>query len=209
MQVDPEYLRQHYASLSDEALLEIDRAELVEIAQGCLDYEIRQRGLDSGGEALLVADEKLETDNEPSGDGDIPGWLEEGAEVYSAVVRRGAIDAPDAMVDARDVLEAAGIPCHLDMCEEQPPADRSPEPTHRWRLTVPGQFAFRATSVLDRDIFNADFEAAWRTHLEALSDQEVRAMNPQLVFCGLFDRMERVTRAYREELSRRGLKSKS
>jgi hypothetical protein len=62
---------------------------------------------------------------------------------------------------------------------------------------------------LDSDIFNAEFEAGWRTHLEVLSDQEVRAMNPQVVFCGLFDRMERVTRAYSEELSRRGLKSKS
>jgi len=32
MQLDPEYLRQHYASLSDEALLAVDRAELVEMA---------------------------------------------------------------------------------------------------------------------------------------------------------------------------------
>jgi hypothetical protein len=215
MQVDPEYLRQHYASLSDEALLEIDRAELVEIAQTCLDDEISQRGLDSVGEAThvnepLVGDEELEYDHEPRGEGDTPGWLEEGAEVYSAVGRRGAADAPDAVVDARDVLEAAGIPCHLDLCEDQPETNRSPEePTHRWRLMVPGQLIFRAASVLDRDIFNADFEAGWRTHLEALSDQEVRAMNPQVVFCGLFDRMERVTRAYREEISRRGLASKS
>jgi hypothetical protein len=35
MQVDPEYLRQHYDSLSDEALLAIKRSDLVEIAQKC------------------------------------------------------------------------------------------------------------------------------------------------------------------------------
>jgi hypothetical protein len=214
MQVDPEYLRQHYASLSDEALLEIDRAELVEIAQGCLDYELSQRGLDSAGEALqgngqlAVDDEELEYDHEPRGEGDTPGWLEEGAEVYAIVVRPGD-PAPDSVVEGRDVLEAAGIPCHLEMWEEQPAANRSSGPAHRWRLMVPGQLGFRATSLLERDIFNAEFEAGWRTHLEALSDQEVRAMNPQVVFCGLFDRMERVTRAYREEISRRGLASKS
>jgi hypothetical protein len=213
MQVDPEYLRQHYASLPDEALLEIDRAELVEIAQACLDYELGQRGLDTAGDAQqvngpLVADEELEYDHEPRGEGDTPGWLEEGAEVYAIVVRSGD-PAPDSVVEGRDVLEAAGVPCHLEMWEEQPAANRSPGPTHRWRLMVPGQLGFRATSLLEREIFNAEFEAGWRAHLEALSDQEVRAMNPQVVFCGLFDRVERVTRAHREEISRRGLKSKA
>jgi hypothetical protein len=44
MQVDPEYLRQHYNLLSDEALLSIDRSELVEIAQKCYDAELARRG---------------------------------------------------------------------------------------------------------------------------------------------------------------------
>jgi hypothetical protein len=43
MQLDPEYLRQHYASLSDEAILAIDRADLVEMAQMIFDDEVGRR----------------------------------------------------------------------------------------------------------------------------------------------------------------------
>jgi hypothetical protein len=32
---------------------------------------------------------------------------------------------------------------------------------------VPGNLNFRATSVLDRDLFNADFEEDWRVLLDA------------------------------------------
>ena len=45
MQLDPDYLRQHYASLSDEALLAIDRADLVEMAQMIFDDEVGRRKL--------------------------------------------------------------------------------------------------------------------------------------------------------------------
>jgi hypothetical protein len=45
MQLDPEYLRQHYDSLSDEALLAVDRNELVEMAQKILDEEVARRDL--------------------------------------------------------------------------------------------------------------------------------------------------------------------
>ena len=72
---------------------------------------------------------------------------------------------------------------------------------------MPGNLNLRATSVLDRDIFNQEFEATWRTHLETLSDAELRKMSPQVVFCGLFDRVERVTNAYADELVRRKLTS--
>ena len=41
MQLDPEYLRQHYASLADDALLEVDRADLVEMARTIFDLEVR------------------------------------------------------------------------------------------------------------------------------------------------------------------------
>jgi hypothetical protein len=45
MQLDPEYLRQYYASLSDEALLAVDRADLVETAQMIFDLEVDRRKL--------------------------------------------------------------------------------------------------------------------------------------------------------------------
>lgn len=124
MPVDPVYLREHYASLEDEPLLANDRADLVETAQRCSDYEVGRRNL-----------------------------------------TRVPIKAPMARY-------------------------------------VPGGLNLQAASVLDRDIFNTEFEAEWKTHLETLSDDELHTMNPQEAFCGLFDRIERVTRAYAEEIAR-------
>ena len=73
MPVDLEYLRQHYASLSDDALLEINRADLVEAAQKCYDHELAARRLRSA---------------EPVDDK--PEWLDEASEVYSRIDAPGA-----------------------------------------------------------------------------------------------------------------------
>jgi len=62
--------------------------------------------------------------------------------------------------------------------------------------------------ILDRDIFNDEFEATWKTHLEMLSDEQLRESEPKDVFCGLFDKVDRVVTAYDDELARRGLESK-
>lgn len=215
MPLDPEYLRQHYALLNDEALLAIDRAELVEMARTIFDEELGRRELSRRDarrrpEPQSIpgqtdpADVDEEVDYEPAGDGDKPGWLDEAAEVYSRTVFTRTAPAPDA-ANARDVLEDAGIPCYLELCDVSPEENVSPEPMHRWRLMVPGELNLRATSVLERDIFNAEFEAQWKTHLESLSDNDLRAMSPEAVFCGLFDRIERVNRIYDEEIARRGL----
>jgi hypothetical protein len=188
MQPDPEYLRQHYASMSDEALLAIDRNELVETAQKCYDEELQRREQTSH-----AGEEQPEK----------PEWIEEASEVFARADPPGTVPAPD-IANARDALEAAGIPCHLDL-SEIPEEEAAPKPTHLWRLMVPGNLNLHATSVLERDVFNADLEAEWRTHLETLSPEELLAMNPEMVFCGLFDRIERVTRAYDEEVARRKL----
>ena len=46
MQIDLEQIRRHYASLSDEALLDIDRDDLTEAAQQrCFDAEFDGQGL--------------------------------------------------------------------------------------------------------------------------------------------------------------------
>jgi hypothetical protein len=218
MELDPEYLRRHYDSLSDEALLAVDRNELVELAQTVLDEEVARRGLAQRRAARRThtsqslptqmdsPDGEPQEDGEPRGPGDKPGWLEDAAEVYSRTVFTRTAPAPDA-ANARDVLEAAGIPCYLDLSEIPQENSAAPEPTHQWRLMVPGEMNLRATSVLERDIFNAEFEADWKTHLETLSVADLRTMNPEVVFCGLFDRVERVIRVYDEEIARRGLKS--
>jgi hypothetical protein len=186
MDLDPEYLRKHYALLSDEALLAVDRADLVEMAQRILDEEVGRRDLSTRRTYIAPPDEDAEVVVEPPGAGDKPAWLEEAAEVYSLADLPGT--APDA-AHAHDALEAAGIPCYLDRVEISKEKSAGPEPTHRWRLMVPGKLNLRATGVLERDIFNPDFEPIWKAHLETLSDQELRAMNPQAAFCGLFDRI--------------------
>jgi len=219
LQVDPEYLRQHYERLSDEALLEVDRADLVDVAQKCYDEELKRRGLDAHtrkarferGPAMSnwpnppdEVEEGVDEADDASGTGDKPSWIEEAACVLSYSADLGV--APECE-NARDVLQAAGIPCYLDLHEIE--QSNAPGPTHDWRVLVPGNFSLRATSVLEKEIFNPEIEAQWRTHLEALSDAELRAVTPRLAYGGLFDRIERVTRVYEEEMARRGLKPES
>ena len=206
MAVDPEFLRQRYASLSDEALLAIDRDGLVAIAQKCYDEELSQRDIHSqpGVRRADPAAPKPRVDREQPADGQEPEWLEDAAEAFSVSEFHGGTSSQEA-VQARDVLEAAGIPCFLDRSDVAEQKSVIP-PSTLWRLMVPGDLNLEAGSILDRDIFNADFEAQWKAHLEILSDEELGAVNPEDAFCGLFDRVERVLNTYEAELARRGLK---
>ena len=210
MPVDPEYLRQHFASLSDEALLEIDRAELVEAAQSCYDVELRRRKLltPRAAKPADTSDEQPHVDVQPDRTDEKPEWLAEASEVFSRAEYSSNAPAPD-VADARDALERAGIPCYVEQLEAPEPSTPSRQPTHIWRVLVPGDFNLHAASVLDRDIFNKEFEDEWTAHLQTLSEQELRQMNPQTVFCGLFDRVERVTRVYEQEIARRNSQTES
>ena len=146
MQLDPEYLRRHYASLSDEALLAVDRAVLVETAQTVFDLEVGRRKLhpanpprpDSLDEE--AGDDEAEFDGERHGNGGEPGWLEEAAEIHAWAVQSATAEAPAAAI-ARDALEAAGIPCCLELCEIPPEKSLLPYGTHQWRLMVPGKLS--------------------------------------------------------------------
>jgi hypothetical protein len=213
LRIDPEELRRHYASLSDEALGALDRDELVSMAQKLYDEEVARRELTAepdesaapadppGGveEAEGELDGELDID-----DGPTPDWLEDAACACSFGVHYGTPYAENA-ANARAALRAAGIPCYITMQREDPPS-ANPPPRQFYNVMVPGALSLQATSVLDRDIFNAEHEADWRTHLEALSDEELRAQNPEIFCAGLLDRAARLKRAYRDEIARRGLK---
>jgi hypothetical protein len=68
---------------------------------------------------------------------------------------------------------------------------------------VPGDLNMEATSVIEREIFNPQQEEEWRNHLQALSDDQLQVLKPE-VFCGaLIDRAERLRRAYFEEIASR------
>ncbi len=206
MAIDPEYLRQQYASLSDEALQDIDRDGLVPAAQKIYDAEVGERQAQSAPPArrAAAASPKLRVERELVIEGEEPEWLEDAAEVFSVYERQAGTSSQDA-VQARDALEAAGVPCFLDRSEIPEERTVTP-PSTRWSLLVPGDLNMEAASILDRDIFNNDFEAQWQAHLEILSDDELAAVHPEDAFCGLFDRVERVLNAYEAELTRRGLK---
>jgi hypothetical protein len=206
MAVDPEFLRQQYASLSDQALLEMDRAGLVPVAQKIYDAEVSQREIQAHAPARAAspASSKARAAAAPLADDEEPDWLDDAAEVFSYAQPTGGAPSDDAL-QARDALEAAGIPCYLERSEL--PEEKTVTPARiLWRLLVPGELNLEAASTLDRDIFNDDFEANWKTHLEALTDDELAAVHPQDAFCGLFDRVDRVLNTYAAERARRGLK---
>ena len=196
MQLDTEFLRRHYAEMSDEELQEINRDDLVEAARKIYDEELAGR---KGAPPAAVRRPMAPGPEEEHEEAD---WMEDAAEAYSAYPRPGTMDPSEGAEDARHALEGAGIPCHLELHEEP---DQDDNMRFRWRVLVPGKLIHRATSVIDRDVFNPEFEAQWRAHLEMLNDEDLRIMEPQYAFCGLYDRLQRINRAYDEELQRRGL----
>lgn len=212
MKLDLEYVREYYGSLTDEALLAVDRSDLVEMAQQCYDGEISRRGLarprrfpdaDNLQAAPVLPDYPLEVGagREAPGAGGKPAWADDAAEAYSVVVTPR--DSELRAADACEVLEKAGIPCYSEMIELTP-EEKQPSPgTHRWRIMVPRNLSWRAMSTLAREFSNPDFEAGWKAHLETISDKDIPAMHPKIVFCGLYDRIERATRVYEEEMARR------
>jgi hypothetical protein len=197
LRTDTVYLRRHYASLSDEALLDVDETDLVEDAQRIYDEELAQRGLtrrETGGD-----DDPGDPASPIDRAGDRkPDWL--GAAMVAATFSAGP-GQTDKALEARGALEAAGIPCYLSTRWVDPPPVA--EPREELRLMVPGNLPLEAESVLDKEIFNREAEAMWTTHFQALSDEELRAVDLQLVFAGRMDWIERVTRAYHEELKQR------
>ena len=195
MPLDTEFLRRHYAEMSDEELQSIDRNDLVEAARKILDAELATRETAEPEAVELETGDAEQPHHEVDED-----WLEDAAEAYSTTPRPGSNDPSQGSVDARNALDAAGIPCHLELFDDP---DQGEELRYRWRVLVPGKLIHRATGVLERDLFNVDFEVELRSHLELLSDEDLRQMNPEYAFCGLYDRIRRITRVYNEELKRR------
>jgi hypothetical protein len=192
MKLNIEELRQHYASLSDEALRAINRAELVEIARECYDHELAQREPLKKTEslpkrALRVApldepeqqedmEEAAEDELEEDGGADPPEWLEEAACVCTFAMFTGGSASVDAE-NARDVLTEAGIPCHVTLQRIEP--SQSPPPRSEYRVMVPGGLNLDAASVLDKEIFNAEIEAEWQAHFSVLSDEDLLGVNQE------------------------------
>ncbi len=213
MRIDPEDLRRHYESLSDEGLLDLNRDDLVDVARGIYDQEIARRGLNGPREAEEepydggALDDLQDEAGDAAGaygpdseDGPPPSWLEDAGCVWSAFVRPG-YDYADGVAEVQAALRAAGIPSRTVV---KPPEPEPPAPPRSLcSVMVPGDLNMRAYNVIEREVFNPQREADWRTHLQALSNEDLRALKPD-DFCGaLLDHAERLKRAYLDEIARR------
>lgn len=185
-------LRRHYASLSDEALLELDPDDLTDTARRCHGEELARRRL-APRDAATASD----------GSGGPPAWLEDAACVCAFDSGPGQ-QPTEQLEQAESILTEAEIPYFVNATQED--ATRgNPQPRYRLELMVPGALNLRAVSLLDQHLFNPELEAEWVTHFEMLSDEELSALNLEDLTAGLLDRVERLTKAYEDERDRRGL----
>jgi hypothetical protein len=197
MRIDPEDIRRRYAIMSDEELLSLNAEELSDIARPIYEREVAGRGLDGDPAPVEEEASAVQEEAEPA-----PDWAEDAAVICTIAVDPSTNEATGTG-PAVEALEAAGIPCHLHLMEDQP-ATRERPARRSFLLMVPGPLALPASSILDRDVLNAEHENEWRGHLAALSDDELKALDPDLICAGLLDRVHRLRTAYAEELASRG-----
>jgi hypothetical protein len=57
--------------------------------------------------------------------------------------------------------------------------------------------------VVEREVFNRQAEAEWRSQLQSFSDEQLHALNLDDFWGALLDRAERMKRAYLHEIARR------
>jgi hypothetical protein len=137
MQVDPEDFRRHYAMLSDAALLEIDRDELVDVARACYDAELAERNLAL--DEPQVSAPLVEVSTSPA-DGDLQ--------------LVGTFLSMEEANFARGLLQSADIPCSFE--NEQGAAWSG---VGELRLMVPAAAYERACEILESEISEEDLIA--------------------------------------------------
>jgi hypothetical protein len=211
MSIDAAQLQRHYASISDEELIALDRDELTEIAQQCYDEEIKRRGI------VIPSDDSVDEETIDIPDDDSPAI----AATEEELAEFEELDNPDvsmactfadhgggsATADAEEAyqaLKAAGVPCRVRVVRVEPEPD-NPRPYTDHQLLVPSSQTLHATSILDKSFFNPRMEEDWRNHLEGLTDEEVLQFSADDLCAGLLDRAARLKRIYSEEISRRKL----
>jgi Putative prokaryotic signal transducing protein len=145
VQIDPEDFKRHYAMLSDAALLEINRDELVDVARACYDAELAERDL---------------AFEEPE-----PGAAMETAasEAHGELQLVGTFLSIEEANFARGLLQSADVPCSL---ENEFSAAYSG--AGALRLLVPAAAYDRACEILEAEISEEDLIA--QAEAEAAED---------------------------------------
>jgi Putative prokaryotic signal transducing protein len=147
MKANTEDFRRQYGSLNDEALLEINRDDLVPMAQQCYDVELSTRGL-----AASPAEEE-------AGAAAPANPLENLIELASFV-------NPSEATVARSLLRLAEIPCALST--DFPLQGSVLNVAYDVKLYVPSEFADQAQEVLESEISDEELAA----QAEAAGDDE-------------------------------------
>ena len=140
MQIDLEDFKRHYAMLSDDALLEINRSELVDAARVCYDAELAERTL-----ARPNAEENASALDHPSED--VPG-TEGGLELVATFLTVEEANF------ARGLLQSADIPCSFENDEAAAWTGMG-----ELRLMVPASAYDRACEILETEISEEDLIA--------------------------------------------------
>jgi Putative prokaryotic signal transducing protein len=150
VQIDPEDFKRHYELLSDDALLEMDRDDLVDAARMYYDAELARR--------------KLARLREPQHDDpDVPMKTE--PPDAEAVV--ASFQYPDQLAEARDVLESAAIPFSIR-------ANR-----YQYEVVVPRAFREQAEQKLRSQFLDPEDEVDYQHHFEELSDEELLGLKTE------------------------------
>ena len=149
MQIDSEALKRHYAQLSDEALLDIDAADLTDTARQCYRDEMEQR--------------QLAPAPGPAAAGDTSGVeTSSAASEEDAIV--GRFQQPGELEEARDVLKHAGIPHSI----------RSSQ--YNYELVVRPSARESADQALRKQYFDPKAEFDYQNHFELLDDEGLLAL---------------------------------
>jgi len=215
MRIDPEEFSRHYATLSDDALLAIDPADLVDVARERYQQELRNRKLDdyddnveASGEDSAGAGDDADSE-EPSASEDTGGntgdddeWKEHAICACSFAQSQDAATPASHAAEADAALTDAGVPCFID----SDPGDATTGARPEYRVMIPASLRLLAESILDKDIFNAALEGDWKTHFEELTDEDLLALNADELCAGMLDRAARLKKTFARELAHRGIR---
>jgi len=133
MQVDLDDFRRRYAELSDDALLDLDRDDLVDLARDCYDAELSRRGL------------RRTSSSPPAMEARDHGELVEAA-IFSSSSEADL---------ARALLESAAIPCYL----ENEFAGKTLRASDGFRLFVPAALLDNAREILNSPVSDEELIA--------------------------------------------------
>lgn len=145
MEISLDDFRRHFELLSDAALLETNREDLVEAARGCYDEEVARRGL-----------------NSPPAPDEIAAAAQPVAETPELVVI-ATYNIPEEASLARGLLESAEIPYHLEN-------ELAPLGGFQLRLLVPTAFEADAIEILEAEI--SDEELAAQAEAAGIAEEE-------------------------------------